>query len=317
MKRIATICLLMGVGGTALFLLWPDLKIGLHLDDAEPFSVRATASERVVAAGGGQPTEADRAHAADRARWKAYYYAQLRAAELRGPSDVNSRTQITNMNLGEQTLESSVNREIRAMPLNEDAVTLEFDGDVVRAHVALDVSDPKGSGRRKGLLAVLRDVRAGSGAPHRGGAVTTSGREQDAASPPGRGAVVLANRDETIRPMSSISTNGPARNSGYIIVLPRSGPMVGVFPVFYDSRGTLLGSAHDLAPERRLAGLPLLGSDGSSKASRWVGSRPSRHQGTVSQGDVFLRTSFSADETTAFREALQQDRVVMILDEEA
>lgn len=92
--------------------------------------------------------------------------------------------------------------------------------------------------------------------------------------------------------------------------------MVGVFPAFYDSRGTPLGSADDLAPERRLAGLPLLGSNGTARTSRWVGTRPGRYDGTVSRGDIFLRAGLSVAEALAFREALVEDHVVIVIDED-
>ena len=60
-------------------------RVELSWDARWPETLRVTgdAIERLTAGPGGEISEGDRARAVERARWKAYYYAQLRAAERR------------------------------------------------------------------------------------------------------------------------------------------------------------------------------------------------------------------------------------------
>jgi hypothetical protein len=115
-----------------------DVRIDASWEPDWPRAVRITGEsvEKIVAAAGAV-TEGDRARAAERARWKAYYYAQLRAAEQLGDLEIAAETSIRDLTAMDQELRASFTGALQAA-IEVDSETELLD-DAVKARVTVEI----------------------------------------------------------------------------------------------------------------------------------------------------------------------------------
>lgn len=309
-------------------------SVQLELTPQPPSTIRleGVASEPVRATAG-RITAADRARATERAQWKAYYYAQLRAAEATGNVQLNAATTIMAQALEGQRLEASFNGAVQAAASVPEETTVTIDDDVARARVVVEVPNPSATS----LWSRLRSLEVKVKWPERATVTpppstvglagiadrhdaATSGPESPVTRAPDahRRKVspsrTIPERTTTPQPRPRPTARTRARPpSGATVQIPATGGFPGVVPTFYDAAGTVLGSVGQLDSEGVLAGLPLVGANDPTAAAQWAGASPRQYRGTVSAGDVFLWKSLSSADARFFEQALKTGHVVLVL----
>lgn len=306
---------------TALFGWWlRSAEVQWSWQPEWPAAVRASgeAVERYVASGRRGPSEADRARAAERARWKAYYLAQLRAAEQLGGLELAAGTTLRELALADQELRASYEGTLRAAREVEGESRTEPLKDGVRARVVVEVPADRIAFLR-GTLAAL--ARAGRFSFHRApasGPLFAWSRPAFAQPAPqtSREASAPAKRQKSGAPSTpsrAVSRAESAAASGIRLDLGSGAALLGATPAVYDAAGTKLGTAFDLPAERLAAGLPVASPDDAAAVSKWAGESPRRYAVRVVQRDLFLADRLDAEAAAFFRESLRAGRIVLVL----
>ena len=78
---VGLVLIVVVVGTWWIFLRGAEVEVSWSPDRPESVRGVGESTERILTGSNGEITEGDRARAVERARWKAYYYAQLRLAE--------------------------------------------------------------------------------------------------------------------------------------------------------------------------------------------------------------------------------------------
>lgn len=306
-----------------------------------PRALRATGEgvERVVSTGRLKgPSEGDRARADERARWKAYYVAQLRVAEQLGGMKLAAGTTLRDLALVDEELRSTYEGTIRAAAEVPGGARLEQLKDAVRAKVVVEVPAERLARLREWLLAALRGGRLSlkSGPRPRlslpfawPAAAQESGAEPPGDAPPViRKKAAAAERSDsttTTTPTAATSASAPPAvavpsrqesATGVLLEIAAGSGLLGASPTVFDATGTRLGSSFDLPAERLAAGLPIATDADDPAVASWAGARPRRYEATVSKKDLFLTERLAREEIDFFRESLAAARIVVVLGKE-
>jgi hypothetical protein len=314
-----------------------DVRIDASWDPDWPRAVRITGEsvEKIVAAAGGAVTEGDRARASERARWKAYYYAQLRAAEQLGDLKIAAETSIRDLTEMDQELRASFAGALRAAVAV--AAATELLDDAVKARVTVEIpAEPMRDLRavlvealRAGRISIERRPRPRDPAappaiapPER---VAETPREAVQPAPPEddpapRLAAVEAAPvvEETLDEPPAVAAHRPPRPapdySGAAVHLGEKPYRLGVTSVLYELGGTEIGTVLDLPPERLTAGFfPIADSGDAAAVHRLAGASPRDFEATISDRDLFLTERLSAEEVREVQQWLRAGKVVLVL----
>lgn len=325
----------------AVLLAWWWLRAGeveVSWQPEWPKALRATGEsvERIVSTGRLMgASEGDRARAGERARWKAYYVAQLRVAEQLGGMKLAAGTTLRDLALVDQELRSTYEGTIRAAAEVPGEARLEQLKDAVRAKVVVEVPSERLARLREWLLAAVRggrfSLKSGprptlslpfawpaaaqeSGAEDRGDAPPVSQKKVAAAE----GADSTAATAATSASAASAVAAPPRKESatGVLLEIAAGSGLLGASPVVFDAAGTRLGSSFDLPAERLAAGLPIATDAADPAVKSWAGARPRRYEATVSKKDLFLTERLAREEIDFFRESLTAGRIVVVLGKE-
>ncbi len=324
----------------AVFVAWwlKDLQVEVGWDPEWPRSVRVAeeAVEKVEPGPGGEITEGDLARAGERARWKAYYYAQLRAAERLGDLRISSHTTIRDLQEIDQELRASFQGTVRAAAEVESESSIQILEDGAKARVVVEIP-----------AAPLQSFKALIGEAIRAGRISIERRP-----PPPRVAETPEAEDSSPPPVAEVTTaeaaadlpaadeaevaaepvaaadqgtadRGTARraprrraapaHTGAAVFLGPNANRLGATPVIYDAAGTELGSALDLPPERLTAGFHLASPGDAEAVHRWAGASPRRFEATISRSDLFLTVSLHSEEVLQVRQWLGDGKIVLVL----
>lgn len=323
MRQLVVIGILVGVvvavGG---WLLLRGTTVELSFDPDWPETVRGIGEsvEPVAGPPKGKPTKGDRARAAERARWKAYYYAQLRFAEQLGGLRIDAATTIDDAKLVNQDLEAAFNAVVKAAAEVPSEGVVEDLGDAVRARVVVEAPAERVASLREtvarwlssGRLVVKREPGAG-----RQLSTAAADRGSESAEVKAAGAAPRSSspaRSEAEPPARPVRRAQPSPSySGVVVTLDDGAGFVGAAPDFYDGAGTLLGSSLDLPASRRTAGLVIASAVEDALVRDWAGTEPLMLAGTVSRGNVVLDRVCSEPEVRFFAESLEAGRVVLVI----
>ncbi|MEE8525003.1 MAG: hypothetical protein V3T72_13795 [Thermoanaerobaculia bacterium] len=326
-----------------------DVRVEASWNPDWPRAVRITGEsvEKIVIAAGGAVTEGDRARAAERARWKAYYYAQLRAAEQLGSLEISAQTSIRDLTELDQELKASFAGALQAA-VEVDSATEILD-DSVKARVTVEIpAEPLrdlktviAEALRAGRISIERRPR-----PREPAAVpdpvppqvhvadtprpeTESAANDDAAPAAPHGSQSAAKdpvtepeveepTDDTADEMPAIVARRPPRpaptHTGAAVHLGEQPYRLGVTSVLYELGGTEIGSVLDLPPERLTAGFFPIADPGDTDAiHRLVGGSPRDLEATISGRDLFLTERLSSEEVRQLQQWLRAGKVVVVL----
>lgn len=309
------------VGAWWFYLRGTDVAVSWSPDWPESVRGVGEATERIVASPDGEITEGDRARAVERARWKAYYYAQLRLAEQLGGLRIDATTVVRDMDLADQELKAVFSDTVNAAREVESEGTIEDLGDTVRATVVVE-APPEKLANLGALVAAL--VKSGRISLIKKTEIAEGPEDDDAED------IRTEPEDETVAPDSrepvgrppSASGSAPQpmpaapQHTGCTVLLDGSSDFVGVVPDFYDGAGTLLGSSLNLPAKRRTAGIVLATSYDTALIEENAGARPKSFRGTVSKGNVILDSVLDSNEAMFFQQWLRAGKVVLVLGEE-
>jgi len=331
-----------------------DVRVEASWNPDWPQAVRITGEsvEKIVAAAGGAVTAGDRARASERARWKAYYYAQLRAAEQLGSLEISAQTSIRDLTGMDQELRASFAGALRAA-VEVDSATELLD-DAVRARVTVEIPAEPMRGLQAVIAAALRAGRisiehrprprnAEAGAtpalPAESRAPTRRAEEAGAtpALPAAAGPAAatrgpLAAKEPVILPATEervadepaaaeipvIAAPRPPRpapaHTGAAVHLGEQPYRLGVTSVLYELGGTEIGTVLDLPPERLTAGFFPIADPGDADAiRRLAGASPRDLEATISGRDLFLTERLSSEEVRQLQQWLRAGKVVLVL----
>lgn len=326
MNKILVVALLLvalAVGGWWLFLRGAEVEVSWSPDWPESVRGVGESTERIVAGPDGAITEGDRARAVERARWKAYYYAQLRLAEQLGGLRIDAATTVRDMELADQELRAVFSDTVQAAREIESEGSVEDLGDTVRARVVVEAPPEKVASLGAFVTALVKSGRvsvtkkAEAPAPE----LRAEAELEDESTSPGVEAP--AEDPAPLKPRAGRAGAGAApplpvapQHTGCTVRLDPSSDFVGAVPDFYDGAGTLLGSALDLPAERRTAGVVLATSYDTALIEENAGANPRTFNGTVSKGNVILDSVLDGNEAVFFKQWLRDGRVVLVLGEE-
>ncbi len=304
-------------------------RVELAWDSEWPETLRVTgeAVEPLAAGAGGEPSEGDRARAVERARWKAYYYAQLRAAERLGEMQISSQTTVSNLTLTDQELKSSYTNTVQAAQEIPSEGSIEVLEDAVLARVVVEIPAERLMSFKTLLLRAIRSGRISlePRAPAAPDPALETPAGQELAEAPDAAADASPEAAPSAEGDAAAAAAGarPARfvlppaqrpkHTGAALYLLRRAGIVGAAPVIYDAAGSELGSIFDLPPDRIAAGLPVASAGNEEAIGQWAGSAPRGFEVTVSQGNLFLTDKLAAQEVLTFREWLRAGRIVLVL----
>ena len=333
MKQIIVVIAVLAVATAAAgFLFFRGATVQLEWGgQAWPKTVRGTgeAVERVVHTGRGKPTPADRARARERARWKAYYYAQLRLAEQLGGLQLDAHTTVHDAVLADREVRAAYSGTIRAAAAVPSGDTVEDLPDAVRVRMTVEAPSHRVLGLHEAVVRALA-----------GGRITLKAPARAAAAPSAREAKAASNGAPAEAPDRSPSAADPAnevshrpaspppaprrrhagkrevRYTGCVVHLPDTPDALVAAPDFYDSAGTYLGSALDL-PDRVPAGVPVADPADSTTIEKIAGSHPAELAAVVTAGNVMIERQLSRREAELFALALKDNRVILVLGGEA
>lgn len=329
MKKFLIVLIVVGAAVCAWWWL-REAEVRVSWDFQWPEGLEATgeAVEPVLAGPEGEPTEGDWARAEERARWKAYYYAQLRMAERLGGWELSSETTLRDLALEDQVLKARYEGTIQAAAEKEEKSTVERLDDAVRAQVVVGLP-PSALETLKGVVIAALEAgrisldRRAPPASTRVAEVPdeeTNGEAKRAPKPgaegtssTGAGGSGAAESRPGVPPPRSVAPPQHPEATGCSLYLSEGAGRLGAAPVVYDAAGSELGSSFDLPADRLAAGLPLASPSEAGTIREWAGERPWELDATVSQGNLFLEEALSAEEIGRFREFLGRGRVVLVV----
>lgn len=293
--------------------------------------VEATAVERVLPGPRGAG-EGDWARAAERARWKAYYMAQLRAAERLGGLQLDSRTEVRDLALASQSLEAVYRGTVGAAAERPGAARIERLGDSVRASVVVAIPGERLVSLRRAFLEALRSGKFSlslparpqiltAGLPQREARAPAAGPERDGPEPVARPRSTRQAKAPQVAaapvtPHAESNRELPPAATGALLWLAGDSATFGAAPRIFDAAGNELGSVFDLPASRLAAGPPIAAASDLAGQSVWVGASPRRFEGRVTGGDIFLDERLERDEILLFREWLRSAKIAVVLDAE-
>lgn len=330
-----------------------DTRVDLSWEPEWPRALRISAVgvESLRPGADGEVSDGDRARAVERARWKAYYYAQLRTAErIRGLA-VDAETTIDDLGEMSQELRASMAGTVAAAREIPGEETVEILDDAVRVRVVVEVAETSLGDFRRALRVLLAagKVRierrprvvgpppvevaravpavgspaAGKPAPGPGPKSPSKPPSRSSAAPPVPTELVptevvpVSRRSAAVDPPAETTLRPPRRvrpqGTGAVIFVAHGSGHLGAAPWIYDAGGTELGSALDLPPQRLAAGFRLTSAGDAEGIHRVVGPEPRRYQAGVSMGDLFLEEKLDSEDARRFKTWLAEDRLVLVL----
>lgn len=328
-RTVLVVVVLVALAGVGVWYLLRGTTVEVTWAGGWPETVRAEGEAVEPIAGGpdGDVSAGDRARAADRARWSAYYVAQLRLAERLGGLQLDATTTVRDLGLADQELRAAFRDTVQAAAEVDSSV--EQLDDAVRATVVVEAPAARVASLRETLVRLARSGRISITRP---AADTPEDREPRVAGVADESA---ASGGEVARPTTEAAADGDgpeparressappvaptrARSTGVVVLLDPASGFLGAAPDFYDGGGTFLGSTLELPPERRTAGLPVASSRGDGLVATWAGEDPMEAYATVSAGNVVLERTLGAEEARFFADSLAAARIVLVLTEEA
>ena len=332
-KTVVAVGLVMVAAFTAGWLFLRDTTVTVEWCPGWPETVRGVgeASETIRPGPDGAITESDVERATERARWKAYYYAQLRLAEQIRDLHLDARTTIREGRLADSALRASLDAAIHAAPEVPEECAVRRDGDVVTARVVVEVPRERIRTLRQALIEALtsgrivirrsaetRARRRPNTAPKP--APPTEGTSADAGGPmpgdapdteaPVRAAASLPTAPAVPRPAPEPEPTGAA-----LVVPLEPAALLPIVTEVYDGGGRLLCGLDDLPESQRLTGLPTALEDESARIEALAGERPLRLEGTVDGHTIVLAHRLSPHEAESVQSALRQGRALLVLTE--
>jgi len=152
---VVIVILLLGLG--AFLLRDTTIEISFGQDWPEIIQGVGEGIETIHAAPDGSISEGDRARATERARWKAYYNAQLRLGEQLGGLKLNATTTIKDTELADRELKAVYAETINAAAEIPDKSSVEDLGDAIRARVVVEATAPQVRTFREKVEALLKN----------------------------------------------------------------------------------------------------------------------------------------------------------------
>jgi len=152
---VVIIILLLGLG--AFLLRDTTIEISFGQDWPEIVQGVGEGIETIHAAPDGNISEGDRARATERARWKAYYNAQLRLGEQLGGLKLNATTTIKDTELEDRELKAVYAETINAAAEIPEKSSVEDLGDAIRARVVVEATAPQIRTFREKVEALLKN----------------------------------------------------------------------------------------------------------------------------------------------------------------
>ncbi len=313
------------VSGTGFFLLRTTVEVSWGQDWPETLRGVGESVEQIRTGDDGKITSGDRARARERALWKAYYMAQLRLSEQLGGLKIDATTTISDTQLADQELSTAFSETLKAAAEVEAEQVVEDLDDAVRARVVVEAPQERLLSLREVLVSALKSGRI---TLNRQAQVA----DQDSPEQPDQPVVEsapeqVASGSESQPPADSSQPSpgkvsrpaGPRRlsNTGFVLLLAEDAGMVGAVPEFYDSGGSLLGSALELPAERITAGIVIATADDTQLVVAWAGVDPLELAATVSQGNLILHRALDRLETRLFKDSLSSGRIVLVLGEDS
>ena len=327
MKRAIVLCCVPVASVAIAAWFWSrGTSVEISFGDPWPQIVRGVGEsvERINSGPDGRVTNDDVARATERARWKAYYYAQLRLAEQIGDLQIDSNTTIRDTELSDQELRAAFSGIVHAAPEVESKGSVEKLGDGVRARVVVEARQAELASLRELAMRLLRSGRITvkrEPRPIRDSADTAQASEASVKQGNGErvARTVAHGKKSELKGHelgASSQTEAPeVVHTGCAVIVRDGSDFVGAVPDFYDAKGTFLGSSLDLPADRRTAGIPIASGSEPELVSKWVGSDPMRLRASVSSGNVILEDTLSAEEGLFFRECLHRVAIVLVLEE--
>jgi len=337
MRRIVIVVIAvagLAVAGWFLFLQGATVELQWGGGDW-PATVRGTgeALERVVHTGHGKPTAADRARARERARWKAYYYAQLRLAEQLGGLRLDAHTTVRDAVLVDRELKAAFSETVHAAAEVPSGSTVEELPGAVRVTVTVEAPAGRVLGLRQAIVRALAGGRISlktAGRPAASAPDTRAVRQSRAAPGAGESGVVPVEKAPGVRDRTgatarrSTSTARPPRRAaaelrytGCVLHLPDIPETLVAAPDFYDAAGVYLGSALDLPERTRATGVPIADPGDTARIGEIAGSHPAELEALVTAGNIMVQRKLSPREAELFATAIRHNRVVLVLGKEA
>lgn len=295
----------------------------------------------------GTVSAGDRARAVERARWKAYYYAQLRAAEQIRGLTVDAETTIRDLGEMSQELRSSMAGTIAAAVEIPSEERVEILDDAVQVRVVVEVPAPPLEDLRQAVKVLLeaghlrferrlreepavqlaealpeleeapepgeetREIPAPASSSEEPREVSKVAWAEAPATPSARRTPSPPEPEPARRPPRAVRSPG----TGAVVFVAHGAGHLGAAPWIYDAGGTELGSALDLPPQRLAAGLRLVSAGDAAVIHEVVGSEPKQYTAGVSMGDLFLEEHLDSEEARRFKTWLSEDRLVLVLED--
>ncbi len=343
---IVAVTAVIAVAAGAAWFLVRGSSVEVTWGDDWPDTIRGvgTAVETIEAASRKHPTEAERARAVERARWKAYYFAQLRYAEQLGGLKLDARTTVHDAVLEDRALEAVFSDTVRAAAEVPSESRVENLGSAVRATVVVTAPGERIVSLKEALVRAVATGRITLHGPGRGRATapspvavpavagassgrpvsrTPGGAKEGAVSPKENRAIASGSThgEPGPSPVSHVS-HAPRRRpaarpkpqyTGFLVRLPDSPGNLVAAPDFYDAAGRFLGSAFDLPAPARAGGLPVASAGEQDRIEAIAGRRPMEIGATVTGGNIMLERRLGDGEAERFAEAIRSNRVVLVL----
>ncbi len=320
---LGLVAIIVAGGGLAFFLLRTTVE--MNWDWPETVRGEGEGVEQIMAGADGQITAGDRARARERALWKAYYKAQLRLNEQLGGLKIDATTTISDTQLADQELKTAFSETIKAAAEVESERFVEDLEDAVRARVVVEAPQERVLSLRKVLISALA---SGTITLNRKAPVAEPEGPEEPEGPDAESAPEQVASGSEPQPSAGSSppsggkVSPPARpkrlnKTGCVLLLARDAGMVGAVPEFYDSGGSLLGSALELPAERITAGIVIATAGDTQLVVAWAGVDPLELAATVSQGNLILHRALDRLETRLFKESLGSGRIVLVLEEDS
>jgi len=327
------------VAGATWFFLFRGASVEVQWGGREwPSKIRGVgeAVERVVHAGHGKPTAADRARAKERARWKAYYYAQLRLAEQLGGLAIDAHTTVHDAVLADREVRAAYSGTIHAAAEVASGATVEDLPDAVRVTVTVEAPAPGVAGLREtiaralagGKLSVKLAGRTKTPEADDGPASGTQPAPKTAPASPTEASTRSAEPQGRAHqtPKDHPSRRGHARRAsrkpskprytGCVLHLPENPNTLVAAPDFYDAAGVYLASALDLPASARAEGIPVAVSSDTATIEKVAGRHPVELEATITAGNIMLQRTLDPREADLFAMAVRHNRVILVLGEE-
>ena len=328
---IVVVALVLGFG----WWLVRDTRVEITWEPDWPESLRVSgeATETVDPGTDGKVSQGELSKARERALWKAYYFAQLRAAERLRELEISAETVIHDLEDLDQELRASIATTLQAAH-EVDREVEELD-DAVRAKVTVEIPAASLTSLQEQVLTLVRagrieierrpreTARAETPAAPEPAGPSESGESESGSSSGGSTTSGgSSSADESVadagttpppaavRPAARPAPPPRQSKTGAVIVL--AGGQLNASPTLFDKAGTEIGTSFDLPADRMAAGFRFVTSAADDEVNPYVGNQPRRFEASVSMGDIFLNDKLDRQQAEAFRSWLRAGRVVLV-----